>query len=457
VDSPLSTFSVDVDSASYSNVRRMLTAGQRPPADAVRVEEMINYFNYGYESPGRDLPFSVHTELSSCPWNDAHQLMHIGVQGRRIEQRNVPPRNLVFLLDVSGSMNRPDKLPLLKSGLGLLVEQLRLEDRVAIVVYAGAAGLVLPSTSGRERGTIVRALSRLEAGGSTNGGQGIELAYSIAREHFQRGGINRVILATDGDFNVGTTSHGELTRLIERKRRSGVFLTVLGFGQGNLQDHTMETLADHGNGNYAYIDSLYEAQRVLVREAGATLVTIAKDVKLQVEFNPTRVESYRLIGYENRRLRARDFNDDSRDAGEIGAGHSVTAIYELVPVGQAAAGVNPSVDPLRYQGDRGPTEAAQGNEVATVKVRYKQPEGDTSRLLRFTVQNRIRALEETSNAFRFSAAVAGFGMLLRGSEHRGSASIQSLSTLARGALGGDRHGDRQELLALMRLGQSMGI
>lgn len=454
---PLSTFSADVDTASYSNVRRFLTGGSLPPADAVRIEEMINYFDYDYAEPreGRH-PFAVHTEVGPCPWNPSHRLLHVGIQGRRIAARDLPARNLVFLVDVSGSMNSPDKLPLLVAGLNLLVDDLRENDRVAIVVYAGAAGLALPSTRGTQRSEIRRALARLRAGGSTNGGQGIHLAYRIAQERFIRGGINRVILASDGDFNVGTTSQGELTRLIEERRRTGVFLTVLGFGRGNLGDHTMENLADRGNGNYAYIDTIDEARRVLVREASGTLWTIAQDVKLQLELNPATVESYRLIGYENRRLRAEEFNDDTRDAGEVGAGHSVTALYELVPVGAepASANATPEVDALRYQTPRRPSGTAVREELATVKVRYKVPRGSRSILM-------TRRVRDTQGAptrrFRFSAAVASFGMLLRGSEHAGDVTVSSVRELASGAMGADGHGDRGELLRLMARASELGL
>ena len=445
---PLSTFSIDVDTASYSNVRRFLNDGRLPPADAVRVEEMINYFDYDYAAPKGDVPFSVAAETGPCPWNDKHRLVHIGLQGREIQADRLPPRNLVFLLDVSGSMNSPSKLPLLKSALNMLTDQLRPSDKVAIVVYAGASGLVLPPTSGANADRIRDALSRLKSGGSTNGGAGIELAYRVARDSFQRGGINRVILATDGDFNVGTTNQGDLVRLIERERESGVFLTVLGFGTGNVKDSTMESLADKGNGNYAYIDSAAEARKVLVEEAGATLVTIAKDVKIQVEFNPTQVQAYRLIGYENRVLRAEDFNDDAKDAGEIGAGHTVTALYEIVPPGADTQA--PKVDPLRYQKSAPPTAAAASSgELMTVKVRYKAPDGNASQLISMPVRDTGESLQGTSANFRFSAATAAFGMLLRSSDHRGATSWAMVRTLASGSRGGDPHGYRREFLQLV--------
>ncbi len=376
---PLSTFSIDVDTASYSNVRRFLELGQRPPVAAVRTEEFINYFDYDYPEPRGEHPFSVVAEVAPCPWKPEHRLVHIGVQGRSIPEDEIPPRNLVFLLDVSGSMNQLNKLPLLQASMRLLTGQLDAQDRVAIVVYAGAAGLVLPATPGSQKGTIRRAIDRLRAGGSTAGSQGIELAYQVASESFIEGGINRVVLATDGDFNVGVSSRGGLEELIEDKRDSGVFLTVLGFGMGNLKDATMELLADKGNGNYAYIDSHQEAEKVLVREVGATLVTIAKDVKTQVEFNPAKVAAYRLVGYENRMLAAEDFNDDKKDAGELGAGHTVTALYEVVPVGVDFD--RSSVDALKYQEARDSSLSAGGDELLTIKLRYKEPDaGKSTRL-----------------------------------------------------------------------------
>lgn len=455
-DTPLSTFSLDVDTASYSNVRRFLRDGQRPPIDAVRIEELVNYFRYDDPAPSGDQPFAVHTEVASAPWNPRHRLVRIGVRGREIAANAVPPRNLVFLVDVSGSMDSPDKLPLVKHGLSMLARNLRAADHIAIVVYAGASGLALPTTPGDRRGAILTSIASLEPGGSTNGAEGIELAYQLAEEGFVPGGINRVILATDGDFNVGVTSQGELVRLIEKKRENGVFLTVLGFGTGNVKDATMEALADHGNGNYAYVDSPAEAQKVLVREAGSTLVTIAKDVKLQVEFNPARVASYRLIGYENRALADRDFNDDRKDAGEVGAGHCVTALYELTLARDAGDG-SPEVDPLRYQTDRAPSAVAGTDELMTVKVRYKAPDGDTSRLSHHAVHDSDARLDDTSDDFRWSTAVAGFGMLLRNSEHKGSASIDLVVRLARSAVGRDVHGDRRELIELLDRARNLGI
>jgi Ca-activated chloride channel family protein len=446
-DQPLSTFSIDVDTASYSNARRFLNEGTLPPKDAIRIEEWLNYFSYDYPEPVANEPFSVTSEVSACPWNAAHRLVRLGLQSQHISQAETPARNLVFLIDVSGSMEPANKLPLLKRGLALLAENLRPKDTISIVVYAGASGLALPATSGAERAHVLDALGRLEAGGSTNGGDGIRLAYATARQHFVKGGINRVLLATDGDFNVGTSSEGELQRLIEEQRKSGVFLTVLGFGEGNVKDSTMEMLADKGNGNYAYIDSIAEARKVLVREAGATLITIAKDVKLQVEFNPTQVQSYKLIGYENRLLAKEDFNDDKKDAGEIGAGHAVTALYEIVPKGEKAAA--PKVDPLKYQTAPAISAAAASNELLTVNIRYKQPASDTSsKLSRVVIDNGV-PLDKTSPDFRFSAAVAEAALVLRGAPDLPSASLEAARSLAQGALGTDVTGDRHELISLL--------
>jgi Ca-activated chloride channel homolog len=445
---PLSTFSVDVDTASYSNSRRFLAEGTLPPKDAIRIEEWVNYFSYDYAKPTGSAPFAVNTEVTTCPWNSAHKLVRIGIKGQEISAANVPPRNLVFLLDVSGSMMSADKLPLVKRGLSLMADALRPQDSIAIVVYAGNSGLVLPATSGRERGKILKALEGLEAGGSTNGGEGIQLAYAVAQQQFKKGGINRVILATDGDFNVGTTSEGALTRLIEEKRKSGVFLTVLGFGTGNTKDSTMEMLADKGNGNYAYIDTLTEARKVLVREAGSTLVTIAKDVKLQVEMNPLKVESYKLIGYENRLLAKEDFNDDKKDAGEIGAGHTVTALYEIVPKG-ALAPAAPAVAPLKYQAPGAPTPSAATSELMTVSVRYKQPQGDVSTKLSVVVADDTKPIAQASDDYRFGVAVANVALVLRGSSDVKQSSLDTARALAASAVGQDLHGDRREFLAIV--------
>ncbi|HEY5925166.1 MAG TPA: von Willebrand factor type A domain-containing protein [Kofleriaceae bacterium] len=446
-DKPLSTFSSDVDTASYANLRRFVRDGALPPKDAVRIEEMINYFRYEYPAPAKGQPFSITTEVGPSPFNTKFQLVRIGLQAPEINDDKVPARNLVFLLDVSGSMMAANKLPLVKRAMNLLVENLRDNDRVAIAVYAGASGLALPSTSGKDKDTIRQAIANLEAGGSTNGAAGIKLAYDVAQKHFIKGGINRVILATDGDFNVGTTSEGDLTRLIEDKREHGVFLSVLGFGMGNLKDSTMEKLADRGNGNYAYIDSIEEARKVLVKEAGATLVTVAKDVKLQIEFNPANVAGYRLIGYENRLLRDEDFNDDKKDAGEIGAGHSVTALYEIVPAGVEVPGGK--VDQLKYQTK---AQATGGNvtELMTVKVRYKAPDGKTSKLLSQPINKDAKELAKTSNDFRWAAAVAGFGMMLREAKDRGNLSWAQVTSLAEGAKGADAEGYRRQMIELVK-------
>ena len=445
--SPRSTFSIDVDRASYSNVRRFINYGQRPPKDAVRIEELVNYFSYDYPAPTGDVPFAVNTDVASAPWNPAHRLVRIGLQGKRIALGDLPSSNLVFLIDVSGSMQDEDKLPLLKSAFRLLVKQLRPQDHVAIVVYAGAAGLVLPSTPGDEKRRILDAIDSLEAGGSTAGGAGIRLAYDVAKENRIDGGINRVILATDGDFNVGVSSDAEMVRLIEEKREQGTSLTVLGFGTGNLKDSKMEKLADHGNGHYAYVDSFNEARKVFVREIGGTLATIAKDVKVQVEFNPTRVASYRLIGYENRMLRDEDFNDDKKDAGDLGAGHSVTALYEVVPVGAQDADSVRKSDPLRYQDTDVRRDAAANDELLYVKLRYKEPSGGSSKLLTHVVRDRVA---EPSADFRFAAAVAAFGMVLRDSPYKGKATLDQALSLAESGRGADESGDRGEFISLVR-------
>ncbi len=445
---PLSTFSIDVDTASYSNVRRFLSSGTRPPKDAVRIEELVNYFPYRYPAPTGDSPFAVHSETLACPWSPTHRLVKLGIKGRELEAKTRPAVNLVFLLDVSGSMADSRKLPLLKKALELLVTQLREDDRVAIVVYAGASGLVLPSTAGSDKSRILGALQELGAGGSTHGAAGIELAYRTAEEGFRKGGINRVILATDGDFNVGTASEGALTRLIEEKAKSGVALTVLGLGMGNYKDSMLEKLADKGNGNYAYLDTLQEAKKVLVEQASGTFVTIAKDVKLQLEFNPARVQAYRLIGYENRLLRSEDFNDDLKDAGDLGAGHTVTALYEVVPVGEQVE--LPLVDPLKYQ--RGGAVIAEGNELLTVKLRYKHPEGESSRVMSFAVMD--GPASEPSPDARFAAAVAEFGLLLRDSPHKGTSSWSGVLELASSSVGEDPY--RREFLELVKRAQELG-
>jgi Ca-activated chloride channel family protein len=448
---PLSTFSIDVDTAAYANLRRFLAQGRRPPRDAVRIEEMINYFPYHYAPPAAGgAPFAASLEVAVAPWAPAHRLVRIGLKGREVSDAARPPANLVFLLDVSGSMDEPNKLPLVKQSLRMLVNRLRPDDRVAIVVYAGASGLALPSTSAAQKARILDAIDELQPGGSTNGEAGIQLAYDIAKANFIPGGVNRVILATDGDFNVGTTSEGELTRLVEEKAKSGVFLTVLGFGMGNYKDAMLVTLADKGNGNYAYIDTAAEARKALVEQAGGTLVTIAKDVKIQVEFNPAQVQSYRLIGYEKRMLRTEDFNNDKVDAGEIGAGHTVTALYEIVPVGVVAPETG-KIDPLRYQQAQEQLRrtAANGDELLTLKIRYKAPTGDVSSKVEFPLRDAGGRFEQASADFKFSAAVAAFGMILRESPYKGAVTLADVTTWARSGLEEDAGGYRSEFLELV--------
>ena len=444
---PRSTFSVDVDRASYSNVLRFVRERQLPPKDAVRIEELINYFPYDYPEPRDGAPVSVTTEVGDAPWAATHQVVRIGLQAPHIATDELPASNLVFLIDVSGSMQADNKLPLVKQAFRLLIEQLREQDRVAIVVYAGQAGLVLPSTPGADRQRIVDAIDQLEAGGSTAGGEGIRLAYDVAKANFIRGGNNRVILATDGDFNVGVSSTSELVRLVEERREEGTFLTVLGFGMGNLKDSRMEQLADKGNGNYAYIESLLEARKTLVQEMGGTLFTIAKDVKLQIEFNPALVQAYRLIGYENRQLRNEDFTDDRKDAGDMGAGHSVTALYEIIATGvplDVKVGTTPR---LRYQQLAAPSSRSQNDELLLVAVRYKNPRDTVSRLIQHTVRD---AGVRPSDDFRFALAVAGYGMLLRDSEHKGSLTYAAVAEMADAARGADPHRYRAEFVQLVR-------
>ena len=449
-DQPVSTFSVDVDTGSYSNVRRMLLDGVRPPADAVRAEEFINYFDYGHPAPsGTDVPFGITTELAPAPWNAERRLLMIGIKGYDIPRADLPPSNLVLLIDTSGSMNSPDKLPLLKRAMGMLVRQLRPQDTVSIVVYAGSAGLVLPPTPGNRQGEILAALSQLEAGGSTNGGDGIRLAYDMARQGFIEGGTNRVLLATDGDFNVGTVDQGALETLVADQRASGIALTTLGFGQGNYNDALAERLADLGNGNHAYIDSALEARRVLVEAMGSTLATIASDVKVQVEFNPAVVAEYRLVGYENRVLRNEDFANDKVDAGDIGAGHSVTALYELTLAGSPAV----RLPGLRY-GDTNPTTASDSREVAHVRLRYKQPGTDTSRLVETPVlRDQLRA--QPGESMRFAAAVAGFADLLRGGARTDGWGWDGVLATARSAQGGPGQGMRAEFVELVELARPL--
>ncbi|GAB4474722.1 MAG: VWA domain-containing protein [Thermoflexibacter sp.] len=450
---PLSTFSIDVDKASYANSRRMIVSGQIPYKDAIRIEEFVNYFDYEYPNPTGEHPFSITTEVSSCPWNPENQLVHIGLQGKKLDYTKLAPSNLVFLIDVSGSMAGENRLPLLKSSLKLLINELSEKDKIAIVVYAGAAGLVLPSTPASEKSQIIKVLDKLEAGGSTAGGQGIKLAYQVAKENFIADGNNRIILATDGDFNVGVSSTSELVRLVEEKRKEGIFLTLCGFGMGNYKDDRMEEIAKNGNGNYFYIDNINEAKKVFVKEMRATLFTIAKDVKIQVEFNPTKVQAYRLIGYENRMLKDVDFNDDKKDAGELGAGHTVTALYEIIPAGVKSEYLK-SVDDLKYQSNQN-TNVANNDELMTIKFRYKKPSEDTSQLMTHVLKDKSKKLEETSDNFRFSASVAEFGLLLRDSEFKGNANYDQVISLAKGAKGNDSEGYRAEFIRLVENCQLM--
>ncbi len=449
-DKPLSTFSIDVDAASYSNMRRFINNGQLPPKDAVRIEEMINYFTYDYENPTGKDPFSINTNLAKSPWNENHLIAQIGIQGKKLAMDDLPASNIVFLIDVSGSMGAPNKLSLLKSAFKLLVNELRPQDKVSIVVYAGAAGLVLPPTTGTEKEKIMKALDQLQAGGSTAGGAGIELAYLTAKEHFVDDGNNRVVLATDGDFNVGISSNAGMERLIEEKRNEGIFLTVLGFGMDNYKDSKMEILADKGNGNYAYIDNMSEAKKVLVSEFGGTMYTIAKDVKIQVEFNPSVVQAYRLIGYENRQLKDEDFNDDKKDAGELGSGHTVTALYEIIPVGVESDFLK-DIDPLKYQSNN-QVSTSNSDELLTVKFRYKEPNSEKSELITQVVAN---DMEKATNNLNWSMAVAGFGMLLRDSEFKGNLTYTSVLELAKSAKGKDEFGYRRDFIELVELAKGI--
>ena len=446
IDHPLSTFSIDVDAASYSNVRRLINEGKLPTPGAVRIEEMINYFSYNYAQPSNDRPFSITTESAQCPWNEDHQLVMIGMQGRKIDFDKLPPSNLVFLIDVSGSMQDENKLPLVKSSLTLLAEQLRPQDKIAIVVYAGSAGLVLPSTNDKYK--IREAINALEAGGSTAGGAGIGLAYQTAQQNFMENGNNRVVLCTDGDFNVGASSDDELENLIEKKRASGVYLTVLGFGTGNYQDGKMQKLADKGNGNHAYIDNINEAKKVLISEYGGTLFAIAKDVKLQVEFNPGQVKGYRLIGYENRMLAKEDFNNDKKDAGDMGSNHTVTALYEIIPANVVDDEELETVDPLRYQSQKAKKQSASfSNELMFVKIRYKKPDEDSSNLMEVSVKANARV---ASNNMRFASAVAAFGMVLRNSAFKGASNYKLVKSLATSSIDSGSDAYKKEFLELVK-------
>lgn len=444
LEQPLSTFSADVDAASYANVRRFINNGSLPVSSAVRTEEMINYFNYNYPAPQQGQPLNIMTEVSTCPWNTTHRLVHIGIKAKEIAREKLPASNLVFLIDVSGSMGYSNKLPLLKSSFRLLLSQLREQDKVAIVTYAGKTEIALPATSGKEKSKILAALEKLEASGYTNGGAGIQMAYQIARENYIPGGNNRVILATDGDFNAGISNEQELEQLIEEKRKSGIFLTVLGYGMGNYKDHKMQILAQKGNGNHAYIDNLNEARKVLVSEFGGTLFTVAKDVKIQVEFNPAQVQAYRLIGYESRQLEKEDFNDDQKDAGEIGCGHSVTALYGVIPAGSQGL-----VDPLKYQ-RTSTAQLTDSPELLTVKLQYKLPHQKNSSKLEQSVTDKNLPLIRSSDDFRFSAAVAAFGMLLNHSPYSNGYSYEQVADLAGQAIGKDPEGYRQEFIRLVK-------
>jgi Ca-activated chloride channel family protein len=444
---PLSTFSIDVDNASYTNVRRFINNGQSVPKDAVRVEEMVNFFKYKYPQPQDQHPFSINTEYSDCPWNSNHKLLKIGLQGKNIPTENLPASNLVFLIDVSGSMSDANKLPLLKQSLKILVNELRKKDKVAIVVYAGAAGMVLPPTTGDEKQTIINALENLNAGGSTAGGAGINLAYKLAQENFVKGGNNRVILATDGDFNVGASSNTDMQTLIEEKRKSGVFLTCLGYGMGNYKDSKMEILADKGNGNYAYIDNIQEANRFLGKEFKGSMFAIAKDVKIQIEFNPKQVQAYRLIGYENRKLRPEDFTNDAIDAGELGSNHTVTALYEVIPAGVKSIFLNNPPD-LKYT----KVDANENNysdELATIKFRYKKPDGDKSIEMIKVIENKSIPLKNSSDDFKFSTAVAWFGLKLRDSNLVPNKATEDIKKLAKEGLSNDDEGYKAEFIRLV--------
>ena len=447
LNDPLSTFSIDVDTASYSNIRRFIQSGHLPPVGAVRIEEMINYFSYNYPEP-KSVPFSISTELGPCPWQPENKLIRIGIKAKDLDEKQLPPSNLVFLIDISGSMNHANKLPLLKKSILMLTEKLSKNDRIAIVVYAGSDRIVLRPTPGNKKDVIRKAIQELTSGGSTHASSGIQTAYDLALQSFMPGGNNRIILASDGDFNVGITSRGELEQLIAEKKESGVYLTVLGFGMGNFHDDTMEILADKGNGNYAYIDSLLEAKKVLIKERASTLFALANDVKLQVEFNPAKVGGYRLLGYENRALADEDFNNDKKDAGEIGIGHTVTALYEIIPAGSKSI---PLVDPLKYQEVVHTNQPSE--EILTVKLRYKPLGGKESLLLSHSLDDNRNVLEKTSLDFRFATAVAGYGLLLRHSDYGGRMNYPELITLARSGRGKDHEGYRAEFIRLLEMSE----
>ncbi|MDP4094943.1 MAG: VWA domain-containing protein [Bacillota bacterium] len=448
VDSPLSTFSIDVDTASYSNVRRFLSDGQLPPTDAVRIEELVNYFTYDYPQPTGNAPFSITTEVSKCPWNNEHYVALVGIQGKTMDLNKAPSSNLVFLLDVSGSMDEPNKLPLIKKSMDMLVDQLRDNDRISIVIYSGSAEIVLDSVPGDKKAKIRKVIDSLQAGGSTAGGEGIQLAYNLAQKNFIKEGNNRVILCTDGDFNVGISSDEELSKLIESRRDQGIYLSVMGFGTGNYKDSKMETLADKGNGNYAYIDTLLEANKVMANQISGTLFTIAKDVKVQIEFNPTKVKEYRLIGYENRILNKEDFKDDSKDAGELGAGHTVTALYEIVPT--TAGALPQGSDQLKYQ----KVDPKESSEWMNVNLRYKLPDSDVSQTMTKAV-TAYEFSEKPSSNLGFSCAVAEFGLLLKSSEYKGNSSYKQVEDLARLYRGSDKDGYRGEFIQLVDMASNL--
>jgi Ca-activated chloride channel family protein len=450
---PLSTFSIDVDAASYSNARRFIMGGNLPPKDAVRIEEFVNYFDYEYPKPEKDKPFSIFTKMSKCPWNMDNYLVHIGIKGKELTGEERRPGNFVFLIDVSGSMEPENKLPLLKKAYKIMVNNLSPKDRIAIVVYAGAAGLILPSTLATEKEKIIEALERLQAGGSTAGGQGIQLAYKIAKENFIKDGNNRIILATDGDFNVGVSSTSEMVRLVEEKKKEGIYLTVLGFGMGNYKDDRLEQIADKGNGNYYYIDNILEAKKVLGYEIMSTLFTIAKDVKIQIEFNPAKVKSYRLIGYENRLLKKEDFEDDTKDAGELGSGHTVTALYEVVPINDVSALKNS--EHLKYQENKLKEHALESDEVLTLNLRYKEPDEETSKLISNVLKENKNDLESSSENLKFSSAVVQFAMLLRDSKYKGESNFESTLKLAEESKGEDKFGYREEFITLVRMAKRL--
>ena len=454
-DEPLSTFSIDVDKASYSNIRRFINGGQLPPKDAVRIEEMINYFHYNYPEPENDEPFRIVSEFTTCPWNDDHQLVLIAIQGKEVSSVDLPTSNLVFLIDVSGSMQAANKLQLVKSSLKMLVNEIRPQDKVAIVTYAGSASIALESTSGTNKRKINEAIDQLKAGGSTAGADGIKMAYKVASENFMKEGNNRIVMATDGDFNVGQSSDAEMERLVTLQSNHNIFLTVLGFGMGNLKDNKLETMADKGNGNYAYIDNSQEAYKVFIKEFGGTLFTIAKDVKIQVEFNPQQVKAYRLIGYENRALANNDFNNDKKDAGELGSGQQVTAIYEIIPAAstEEVSGTNE----LKYQTKTTVIQNKNKDELLTVKMRFKKPDGENSQLIEQVLNNECTNFKKASNNIKFAAAISQFGMLLRDSEFKGNSTYKNTIAIAKDAISINDDGDKGEFIRLVNTAESLGL